>query len=129
MSDVIDLYAPEPKIWVCDCGCSSFELFSDNTARCALCGVETSEGGWHQPDEDNVWQGDEPVREISGNGVVDFAKRLIAKRMAEPDVVLAVIVKEHGAISTWSNIETEEQRKWADRQLKKVKNILATGKS
>lgn len=129
MSDVVDFPATQPKIWVCDCGCSSFELRSNNTACCALCGVESSEGGWYLPDEGLAWDGNEPVREISGNGVIDFAKKVIGKRMSDPDVVLAVIVKDGGAISTWSSIETEEQRKWAHRQLMRVKDILATGKS
>lgn len=131
MSEVVSFPAKkqEPLIWICNCGCSSFELLSDATARCALCGVISENGGWYTPDADKVWDGDAPVREVAGNGDPEFAKRVTAKRLLEPDVVLAVVLKEDGLLATWTCVETDEQRDWIDRQLDRVKPMLEVGKS
>lgn len=131
MSDVVKFPTKhkEPMIWVCNCGCSSFELLSDATARCALCGVISENGGWHTPDTDLIWDGDPPMREVSGNGDPEFAKRVTAKRVLDPGVVLAVVLKENGTISAWTNVETEEQRDWVDRQLGRVRPMLKVGDS
>lgn len=131
MSDVVKFptKAKEPMIWVCNCGCSSFELLSDATARCALCGVISENGGWHLPDTDAVWEGEHPVREVSGNGDPEFAKRVTTKRALEDDVVLIAVLKEDGLLATWTNVETPEQRDWVDRQLDRVKPMLEVGNS
>ena len=135
MTDIVKFPAKakvqEPLIWVCQCGCSTFELRNDGTGRCALCGDvirDDAEGGWLTPETDKEWEGDDPVRDVSGNGDPDFARRVTAKRVLEDDVVLVVILKESGAISTWTIIETQEQREWADRQLDRVSDILSTGR-
>ena len=129
MSNVVSLTRPAPRIWVCGCGCSSFELNDDLTAQCALCGAKpnTEVGGWFAADRGSEWTGDEPVREVAGNGDANFSKGILANRLKDGDAVLAVVVREDGTIHTWTCIETDEQRRWADRKLRKVKSILETG--
>lgn len=135
MTEIVNFPAkekqPEPLIWVCECGCSTFELCNDGTGRCALCNSvigDEAEGGWLVPATDKEWEGDDPVRDVSGNGEPDFARRVTSKRVLEDDVVLVVVVKQDGTVSTWTDIETDEQRAWAKRQLDRVPGILKTGR-
>jgi len=132
MAEVIPLPSTtqETYIWVCDCGCTSFELMSDDTAVCALCGTQriddTPLGGWYRKDTDPDWGADRlpPVRQIGGNGDPDFAKRVTMRRIEHPDVVAVVVLREGGAIHTWSNLETNEQVDWAGRRFAESLDLL-----
>lgn len=117
----------EPNIWVCACGCSTFELCSDATATCAACGhkPDPEEGGWFTPpDTTNMWEGDTPVRDISGNGSVEFARYQLSNHAAAPDAALIVVVKEDGTRHAWCNSETDEQVEWAERALAKAAQTI-----
>lgn len=124
MAEIISLPSAtqETYIWVCECGCTSFELLSNDTAVCALCGTQRigddPVGGWYRKDTDPDWDADRlpPVRQIGGNGEADFAKRITMRRMEHPDVVAVVVLREDGAVHTWSRIETHEQVEWAGRR-------------
>ena len=124
MAEIISLPSAtqETYIWVCECGCTSFELMSDDTAVCALCGTQRigddPVGGWYRKDTDPDWDADRlpPVRQIGGNREADFAKRVTIRRMEHPDVVAVVVLREDGAVHTWSRIETHEQVEWAGRR-------------
>lgn len=121
--------AAAPRIWICNCGCSTFELRSDQSAACALCQTPVSDdGGWYTPETGKVWDGDDPVRDVSGNGSADFAKRVVISRANDEGVCLVTVLKEDGTISCWSNLEDKAHREWADRQLARVKDILNTGR-
>lgn len=132
MAEIISLptATQEPYIWVCECGCTSFELMSDDTALCALCGTQriddTHIGGWYRKDTDPDWDADRlpPVRQIGGNGDPDFAKRVTIRRMEHPDVVAVVILREDGIIHTWSNLETDDQVAWAGRKFAESLDLL-----
>jgi hypothetical protein len=94
---------------------------SDGGALCALCGTRRTEdmpgAGWYRTDDDPDWGKDRlPVRQIGGNGDTDFAKRITMRRMEHPDVVAAVVLRDDGAVHTWSRIETHEQVEWAGRR-------------
>lgn len=124
MAEIISLptATAETYIWVCECGCTSYELLSNDTALCALCGTQRigddPVGGWYRKDTDPDWDADRlpPVRQIGGNGEADFAKRVTIRRMEHPDVVAVVVLREDGAVHTWSRIETHEQVEWAGRR-------------
>lgn len=124
MAEIISLPSAtqETYIWVCECGCTSFELMSNDTAVCALCGTQRigddPVGGWYRKNTDPDWDADRlpPVRQIGGNGEADFAKRVTIRRMEHPDVVAVVVLREDGAVHTWSRIETHEQVEWAGRR-------------
>ena len=131
MSEIVNFPTKksEPLIWVCECGCCSFELMSDQSVMCALCRKPASDaGGWIAPETGATWEGDDPIRDVSGNGSEEFAKRVAINRASDKGVCLITVMKEDGTISCWSNLETPEQREWADRQLKRVKPILDTGR-
>lgn len=124
---VVDFPKPERRIWVCNCGCSSWELLDGGTLACALCGNETEQraGGWISADAP-LWTGDEPVRNISGNSSEEFARKLITRRTLEPDVVAVVVVREP-TTHVWTKVETVEQREWLDKRLRAVKETIEIG--
>lgn len=127
MADVLSFPQRERKIWVCRCGCSTFELLSDKSVRCAMCQVESSnEGGWTPSEERPDWDGETPIRTVQGNGDVDFARRLTVRRASEDDVSAIVVVKEGGGISVWANIQTQDQLDWLDKQLEQASELFAT---
>lgn len=125
MSEVIPFPAAEHRIWVCDCGCSTFELFDDGTATCANCGDEVSEaGGWHKRAGDGEWVGGDPVSTVQGNGSVAFARRRLARLAQEDDAALIAIAKLDGTVSVWAGAETPEGRLWSIDKLKQIMALV-----
>ena len=127
MADVIPLVSVEPMLWVCNCGCSSFEVLSDHTLRCAMCGTVSQDvGGWSLPDPSNIRDPDlpAPIRQVGGNGEVDFARNATLRHSEETDVVAHAVIKEGGRIHLWSNAETPDQRAWIRRRFDDLKELL-----
>jgi hypothetical protein len=123
MAEVIFFDQPALKIWVCGCGCASFDLMSDGSAKCSLCGEwDTEEGGWFRDVVDRPDVGDDvnPVKDIHGNGSVDFARRRAQKVASDPDARLVVSACQEGAVTVWSNVESEDQRSWAIERLQQA---------
>ena len=123
MSEVIvfkgknEAEAPEVReealVWVCGCGCSTFELLSDGHVRCAVCEEvsEAENGGWEPPDTDAEWDG--PVkRDIQYNGNPDFAKRKLQKHAEDPETCTIIVFKTSGSVHTWAMVDTQEQFDW-----------------
>jgi len=115
--------AGTPKIWVCACGCSTFELLSTHMLHCPVCETVSAspDGGWYTLDTDKMWQGDTPdatpIRDISGNGSVEFARARLRKYAADDDVAAILVFKEDGAVHAWSAVETREQLEWLKQKL------------
>lgn len=130
MTNVVSLKRPPRQIWVCKCGCSSFELFNTNDIRCALCGTESEwqKGGWFEATDLPIWSGGQPTREISGNGDVEFVRRVTQQRSMDPDAVAVVVIKKSGVMHAWCSLETKKQRDWLARRLRDVKEMLEVGK-
>lgn len=127
MADVVNFPVKERKIWVCNCGCSTFELMNDGNVRCAMCEVESSnEGGWSPMDSFLEWQGDAPIREVQGNGDEEFTRRVTIRRAGDKDVTAIVVVKSHGMISVWGDISGDEQLQWVKRRLDDSKELFDT---
>ena len=125
---------PAEMIWVCACGCSTFEVYQGGFARCALCGsnLEKDEcGGWYTPDAGSDWVGDEPIKDISGNGDVDFARKLTIKRAGEPEVCALVVIKDDGTIHVWSDpmVDSTEQAEWVVRQIERARDLVCKKQS
>lgn len=134
MSDVVKFGPKAPKtplIWVCTCGCSTFELLSDNTVRCPVCEIvsPSPDGGWYAPETDKMWEGKEsdeaPIRDISGNGSVEFARARLRKYATDEDAMAICVFKEDGAVHTWSMVETAEQLEWLKRKLEVAYELTA----
>lgn len=117
----------EPLIWICQCGCSTFELMSDGTVRCAICLLSSPgpEGGWYPPDTDRQWEGDTPVRDISANGDVDFAKNRVRRYANEDDIATLLVLKENGNLHLWCKVETPEQLEWLKRKFETALQLAA----
>jgi hypothetical protein len=127
MSEVIQLPPAPEVIWVCGCGCSTFDLMGDGTARCAVCSRQTpyEQGGWHAPEAASTWNGDEPVRTVRGNNGTEFARRRVTQLSAAEDAIAIIVIREDGTLHTWSSIETSDQRSWLKRQMVRAYRLCA----
>jgi hypothetical protein len=116
----------EPNIWVCTCGCSTFNLLEDGIVKCAMCEEVSHDGygGWAMPNTTTMWDGDPPIHRIEGNGSVEFAKCLVLKHAGAEDAALLAVVNHGGTIHVWSVCETEEQIVWARDRLDAVKELV-----
>jgi hypothetical protein len=114
LADVVEFpEKPEPMIWVCSCGCTSFSLHNDSCARCMSCNKEADAGGW--------------VPNLTTNTQVEASTYVIERNYSSPlftlqsaiknigEVVFAVIQYGSGRQVTWSMIEKgeAEQTNWA----------------
>jgi hypothetical protein len=124
MTNIVKFPEPTRRMWVCNCGCSSFELLEVGVAICAMCGAEAEDGGWTAHVPNTAWGGKEPVRQVGGNGDPDFARAVVMRRCEQPDTVCIAVVKECGTLSVWSNAETSEQISVIGRTLRKVRNLI-----
>ena len=98
-------------IFVCNCGCASFELHADGRATCRSCDSVVDDGGWKVRAE-----GDKPHDGIvtysdAGNGD-DFAERKIKRDAQSAEWIICGTWS--GRIMSWSDsfIETPEQEEW-----------------
>lgn len=128
MADIHQLRQPAPRIWICDCGCSTFELLSNGTARCAACDAD-HEGvgsGWLDRSEDrrSPHAEKETFADVQGNGSVEFARRRVAQMASDENAVLLVVAREDGSLSAWSKAERAEQFAWAEEKLKQATALV-----
>lgn len=126
MSEVVDF--PGKRIFVCLCGCSTWELLEDGTTRCAACENVTLDGGsWFYERPEAQERSDPPFRDIQSNLSVDFSRRRMAALAADGDAALIVVAKEGGCVSAWSAADTKERFAWARRKMKVAVGLLREG--
>lgn len=124
MGDVISLKQPEPRIWVCGCGCCTFEMYEDGSARCAMCDGVAGNGGWMVPDTDEVYTGN-AVTVVRGNDDGgEIARRRLLRAAGTARLVIAA--QDDGALSTWSTVETQDQFDWVMRRLEHAKDLFTS---
>ena len=129
--NVVSLKKPAKRIWVCDCGCSTFKLREDGSAICAHCDKQSSEaadGAWYAPIKDDPDRNEDlaaPFEDIQGNGSVEFARRRLAKLATDDDVTVLAIVKSDGRVHAWSEVETPEQVDWVKDRLDAAHGLIA----
>lgn len=127
-NNVVALPAAAPDdtyVWVCRCGCSTFQLYTDGIIECAMC-FETHDadaGGWAPPPADRKWEGDTPVQDVAGNGSEEFARRRIQSVASEPDAAAIIVVRENTS-HAWSKCETPEQYAWLEKQMANALDML-----
>ena len=116
-----------PRLWVCDCGCSTFEVREDASISCAHCAVisQAELGGWYSPEAKDAAEPDKVV--VAGNGSIDFVRRRLSQTMLDENVVGLVMIKDDGAVSFWNTADTKERVKWFKRRLKQAKRMLDEG--
>jgi uncharacterized Zn finger protein (UPF0148 family) len=114
-------------IWVCGCGCSTFELLSDGKVRCAMCEdvTEAENGGWHPPEDAPEWEGEPPVRDLNGNGSVEFARAAMVRYAKAKEATMIIVADEDGSIHAWSAAETDEQIAWVKSKLEQAAQLLS----
>ena len=118
MSDVIKLPSKQERIWVCSCGCSTFELLEVGGARCSLCSTDVEGAGtWFGTDPAAGDAAEPPVRDVQGNGSVDFVRRHMQEKAKGDDCALMVLAFEDGSVSVWSPAESDDEKNWAYRRL------------
>lgn len=122
MGDIHEIRRPPPRIWVCDCGCSTFELWADGSSKCAACGSnhEGHGSGWleRSQDRESRHSDGDTFTDVQGNGSEEFARRRVARMAADDDAALVVLARNDGSVSVWSKAETKAQTKWARQRLK-----------
>lgn len=130
MSEIIPLPQKQRRLWICQCGCSSFDLLDDGSASCAACEepAHSDAGGWFtdvDSGSDRPEGLDPPFNDIQGNGSVEFARRRIEAMTRGSDVVGIVCLRSNGAISTWTEADTGERVRWVCDQLDAAKALFS----
>lgn len=115
----------ERRLWVCGCGCSTFELYDDGGHGCAACGMEWREGSWYEVVPVAGEYRGEPFRDVMGNGCLDFAWARVRRLCDGDDVAMVVVARSDGETSAWFGGDaTPERRKWFGRRLKDARSML-----
>lgn len=114
MSNVVAIQ-PKPKdtdfIYVCNCGCASFELRGDGAAICRNCFALADDGGWKEKaDGDAAFEGAETYSD-AGNDA-SFAEHKIKRDVQDAEWIIAGT--DAGRVISWARnfIETPEQEAW-----------------
>ena len=127
MADVVNFPAKQDRIWVCRCGCSTFNLLDGGRAECAACGSwDVHEGaGWSYDlgGRHDEFDG-QTFNDIHGNGSVEFARARMRRDALRDDVRMIVLGREDGSIACWFDVTTEEQREWALEKMADAKAML-----
>ena len=112
---------PPRVIWVCGCGCASFDLHADGGIECAACDtpIGTDEfSGWFDPMPDRDYSSDANVSSnVHSNGSVDFARHRAMRYATSDDAVCIAVVDRDGTVHAWSEADTIERMRWVRRKL------------
>ena len=132
--NVVILAKPDPMIWICDCGCSTFNLRDDAEAECAACDalVVGAGQGWYeriadQPKRDPNLE--DPTADVQSNGSEDFARRRIASFAHDDDVFCNIVIRDDGTVHVWGRerLETRAQISWMTRKLRIARQMMGMG--
>ncbi len=129
MSNVVDLHQPDPKAWICDCGCMTFVVLSDGTFECANCQVISApdHGGWSDIMQGGLSDKDsaEAFMTVHGGDSVEFTKARLKRLASDDDVECIAVIKSTSKVHVWSAAETQEQVEWTHRRLDDAKDVVA----
>lgn len=120
---------PEQIVWVCACGCRTFELHADGTAMCANCERVASPGSdWYRelpPPVAEPREVDPDARAVVAMNSSDSALGRIVRKMNEDTTSVVIVIHDDGALNTWSRgIDTPEQLDWLDRRLAAARKLV-----
>jgi hypothetical protein len=127
MTEVLSFVPKRPNIFVCNCGCSSFEFYNDGSVTCALCfeRIDSLSGAWDVPAAPlRPPEADARVREVSGNGDAAFARRVILRRGEGEDAVAVIVIRDDGSTHLWTSVDTRERTQWLKRRIWDVRSML-----
>ena len=125
--NVVGMFTTPNRVWICQCGCSTFYLVEDGSTECAACDTVVSgeQGGWAPPKTTEEWDGPEPFAAVQGNNSEGFARRRMSNLANEPDAVALVVVREGGTVHAWSSADSEERIAWVERRLSDAGDLIA----
>lgn len=127
---VVEFPRDEPKqIWICDCGCASFVLWSDGGGRCSACDavLDVDGGGWLERiagGPDRLGDAEAVYTDINMNGVADLARRRLMTKAQDPAAQLIIVAAEDGTLSAWSSANCAAQYEWVYRKIDDAKAML-----
>ncbi|MGI3168410.1 hypothetical protein ACRARG_04610 [Pseudooceanicola sp. C21-150M6] len=128
MTDNIVDISPQRRVWVCNCGCSSFRLFSDGVAECCHCcsPVSGATDGWQSETKDAGVRGNASPEKtsIEFNSNADFALYHIRKRVSADDVALIIVAAEDSRTSIWAQAQNMAQKKWTEDRIADAVGLL-----
>ena len=113
--------------WVCDCGCTTFELIKGEAPICANCymPVTPADGGWLSIEGTDVTvKAEDTFRSIGGSEPVSFVKERLRRRIKDDDAAMVIVGFASGEVSCWTEAETKEQIEWAASRLLVAEGLL-----
>jgi len=134
MSNVIPLSTRDMQVWVCKCGCYSFELREDGKAVCNACHAEPNNNdglGWWRPKQDDDKQVDKNMRPVSStlSNVENYSRyRMEHEIVADQTVSWVAYGRDDGSVQTWKKHPQEDgspdRNRWILRRLKDAARLL-----
>lgn len=127
--------AEDPMIFICRCGCSSFELRSDGTTECCNCGTvsgDADEGGkvgWLKllPGPDRIVEMPENgVRKVTRIGSADTALKRVLGDANVTDTIAVAVFQADGRVRSWGSEEwySNIQPEWLERHIDSFRDML-----
>lgn len=108
MSDVVEFKRPDPLVWVCRCGCTTWYARSDGVLQCAGCDNVSTDGpsGWRETlRDDQDGEVEDTWKMIGGQGVEFWLRRF-----AKPSIRAAILIQADGRPVTWAHNLSDDER-------------------
>lgn len=129
--NVIPFKPADPLIWICNCGCQSYRILSNDTFECCNCHDIKASGEWVKhlpPVPSDPTRDDAGTLSVTALGVPELAMRRVMKQIedwikSDQLAILASYSKEDGG-KHWFNITDAEQKAWALRRVDELRAQL-----
>jgi hypothetical protein len=132
---------PEERlIYVCSCGCRTFNLYADGNIVCSYCDGELGPGAGDPEGWRRCLQPPPPVVEKDDGGTLNehqlpdstLARRSVMKKINQwadsGNLVMVYAYHENGAGSGWMDISSDEQKEWMLDKLQDVVKFVTDWK-
>ena len=124
MGEVVGFPEKDDRIFICDCGCSTFYVH-DDWLECAACEVGAVESGgvlygsWDLRGSSSPQDQQTIIRDFSyTEGGDELAFRRVQKSVMDDGIVAVALFYDSGRVrSVGEQAETEERREWYRRQV------------
>lgn len=124
---IVEFPARSVRIWVCDCGCSTFRVREDGEIECAACNVVSASdipGAWFDARKGAADRDGETTEIVQGNGSVEFVRARLKRLAASDDAALIAVALRDGRVSLWAGAETDDEVKWSKERLEQCIEML-----
>lgn len=122
---VIDF--PTNQIWVCLCGCLTFNLRRDGSTECAACGNREDGGTWTDKADSGYSAPATQFSRIVSEQDEVFTRARYAKLVkSSPDLCVVALVDADGRVRVWQarDLSPRAERGWLNRALKSARDML-----